>query len=91
MQTVQYAAYIASYKKARAMIVSALGDKPLRAIQFCRMRSEMWDKLHERYSGNTIKKQISVLTSPITMKLTKGKDMGDHVADMRATLTDSQE
>ena len=82
----EYAAYVTKVRKARAIIVNALGDKPLRAVQLCTLPKEMWAKLVERYAGKTVANQISVLTALMNLKAEKGTDMGDHVSSIESLV-----
>ena len=43
LEETEYAAYIAKCKKAWAIIVNPLGDKPVRSKQSCTLPSEMWE------------------------------------------------
>lgn len=43
--TTEYATWVTKAKKARAIILNSLGDKPLRAAHLCHLRSEMYTKL----------------------------------------------
>lgn len=44
----EHADYVRNFRKARAILVNALGDKPLRHVQNCNSPAEMWAKLRER-------------------------------------------
>ena len=81
-----YASYASKVRKERAVVVNALGDKPLRGVQLCNMPSEMWLKLWERYAGKTVANQVSVLTTLMNLKATKDTVMDDHVAQMESLI-----
>lgn len=82
----EYAVYATKVRKARAIIVNALGDKPLRAVQLCETPAEMWRKLYERYAGKTVANQLSVLTTLMNLKLERHQDVGDHVAELEGLV-----
>ena len=79
--------YETSLKKARAVIVSALGDRPLRAIQSCRSLAEMWDKLKERYASTSNSTKISVLTTLMNKRCDVQCDIQNHVSEMESMFS----
>ncbi len=79
-------AYVAKCRKARAIVVTALGDKPLRAIQSAASPAEMWKKLHERYAASTTANKIAVLTNLMNKRYHSGKDMGEHLSEMESMM-----
>lgn len=38
-------------EKELSIIIPALEDKPLKAVQLCKTAELMWELLHERYNG----------------------------------------
>lgn len=82
----EYAAHVTKVRKARAIIVNALGSKPLRVVQLCTMPKDMWGKLVERYAGKAVPNQTSVLTAPMNLKGGKGTDMGNHVSSIESLV-----
>ncbi len=77
-------AYVAKCRKARAIVMTALGDKPLRAIQSAASPAKMWKKLHERYAASTTANKIAVLTNLMNKRYRSGKDMGEHLSKWKA-------
>lgn len=69
-------------KWATAGIVSAIGDKLLRATQDCETAAEAWEKLQYRYSGKLIISKLAVLNNLLIMKLKGNDEMGDHLAQL---------
>ena len=78
------AAYEINLRRARAIIVTSLGDKPLRAIQSCEKPSEMFTKLNKRYAASTTASKIAVMTSLINKRYEEGKDMGEYLSEMES-------
>ncbi len=78
------AAFKAKCRKARAIIVTALGDKPLRAIQSPSMPSEMWLKLRERYASNTTSNKIAVLTALMNTRYDARSEIGEHLSELES-------
>lgn len=81
-KTTKYKKFVVSTKKARVIIVNALGEKPIRVVQSCELLSNMWAELHERYSEGIMANQIIVHSALMNLKLEKGKHMGDYVPEM---------
>ena len=76
----EYKIYLDKIRKARAVIVMALGDRPLRAVQTAEGPMEMWSKLHERYAGSTTASKIGVLTTLMNTRYESGEDIRDYIA-----------
>lgn len=71
-------------ERALSIIISALGDNPLRAIQHCESAKEAWDKLESRYAGRTIMNKLGSLNTLLSMNLGTDTEMGDHVSLMES-------
>ncbi len=80
----ELAAFKIKRRKARAIIATALGDKPLRAIQSASMPSEMWVKLRDRYASNTTSNKIAVLTSLMNKRYDRRSDIGEHLSELES-------
>lgn len=76
-----YSAYLKKARKARAILVMGLGNKPLRVVQNSADPYTMWSKLHERYAATTTANKISVLTNLMNMRYIPGKDMGEYLCE----------
>lgn len=77
-------AYVQKQKKARALIVNALGDSPLRAIQSCITPDEMWKKLIERYASSATSNKISVMTSLMNSRYDGKNEIAEHISQMES-------
>ncbi len=73
------------------MIVTALGDKPLGAIQSGSMLSEMWVKLRKPYASNTTSNKIAMLTSLMNKRFDRRSDIGEHCQNCRTCSIASPE
>lgn len=82
-----YLEYARKVRKAKSILVNALGDKPLRTIQGCSTPAEMWWKLKDRYASTSITNQIQVMTTLMNLKYLVGKDMGDHISEMESYVS----
>lgn len=80
--TSAYTTYAEKVSMARAIIVTALGDKPLRVIQNSPSPKEMWDKLRARYEAATTANKINLLTALVNTRYESGKDLGDYFAEL---------
>ena len=79
--------YMRNLRKARTIIITALGDKPLRAVRSATDPSSMWKKLHERYAASTTASKIAVLTSLIRMRYTAEQDMGEYLSQLESLFS----
>lgn len=80
----QYAAYVLKCRKARALILMALGDSPLRVIQFAAGKEDMWRKFYERHAAKTTASKIIVLTSLMNKRHDPSKDMGKYLSQLES-------
>lgn len=71
-------------RKARAIIINALGDKPLRVVQTATGPKDMMEKLSERYAASTTANKIAVLTSLIHTRYDREKNMGEYLSEMES-------
>lgn len=78
------AAHTKKVRKARAIIINSLGDKPLRAVQSATDPRDMMTKLVERYAASTTANKIAVLTNLIHTRYESGKDMGEYLSEMES-------
>jgi hypothetical protein len=68
--------------KAVAIIVSSLGDRPLRAVVGVRGDPrEMWRRLHVRYAGASSSTKVSLYETVANKRLKKGGNMLNHIAE----------
>eukprot|EP00171_Calliarthron_tuberculosum_P013812 IDg13812t1 len=79
-----YRKFVQDSKCAREIIISILGDRPLRAIQSSTTPNDMWVKLRERYASTTHNNKIIVLRTLINKRLQESKDMGDHISELES-------
>lgn len=78
----EYTLYTEKCRMARAVIVTSLGDKPLRVIQNAKTPEEMWKKLNARYEAASTANKINLLTSLINIRYQSAKDMGDFISEL---------
>ena len=78
------AVYQRKLRKARAIIITSLGDKPLRVVQSVEHPKEMVQKLIERYAASTTANKIAVMTSLIHTRYDGVKDMGEYISEMES-------
>jgi len=78
----EYLTYLDRERKAKAIIITALGNKPLRVIQSVESPSEMWVKLGDRFAAATTANKIAVLSAFMNKRYESGKDMGEYLADI---------
>ena len=71
-------------KKAKAIIVTSLGDKPLRVVQSAKSPAGMLKKLNDRYAASTTANRIAVLTTLIKTRYDSAKDMGEYLSEMES-------
>lgn len=70
-------------KKAAAIIVTALGDKPLRAVQkHWKNPSEMWKKLCATYGSITTSNKLSLLIEAFSKRKSSKESMVDHIEEL---------
>lgn len=75
-------------KRAVALMVLALGDKPLKAVQkYSKDPKEMWTKLTGRYAGKTTSNKLSLMNEIFSRKLEHGESISDHIAELELSFT----
>ena len=77
-----FAKYEQKKRKAKAIIVTSLDDKPLRVVQSAKTPAEMMQKLTDRYAASTTANRIAVMTSLINTRYDGIKDMGEYLSEM---------
>lgn len=50
-------------QKTLSIIISALGQNPLRAIQECETIYSVWQELHHRYAGKSVINKLNALNN----------------------------
>jgi hypothetical protein len=74
------AEFAAARKKAAAIIINGLGDKPLRVVvSHRRDPALMIFKLNERYASSTLSTRMSLISELYTISNVRNKDMGEYV------------
>jgi gag-polypeptide of LTR copia-type len=74
------AEFAAARKKAAAIIINGLGDKPLRVVvSHRRDPALMIFKLNERYASSTLSTCMSLISELYTLSYVRNKDMGEYV------------
>jgi gag-polypeptide of LTR copia-type len=74
------AEFAPSGKKAAAIIINGLGDKPLRVVASHRRDPAlMIFKLNERYASYTLSTRMSLISELYTLSYVLNKDMGEYV------------
>ena len=74
------AEFSAARKKAAAIIINGLGDKPLRVVVAHRKDPAlMLIKLNERYASSTLSTRMSLISELYTLSYVRNKDMGEYV------------
>lgn len=63
-----------------SLVISALGDSSLRAVQLCKTARDAWEILHKMYAGNTFMSRIGVLSNILNIKPKKEVQLSDHIA-----------
>ena len=81
-----YEKFLLNSKKAKAIMVQALGDRALRSVQTARSPLEMWTKLQQRYAAQTNCSKISILSGLMNKRYKPGTDMSDHVAELESDV-----
>lgn len=74
-------------EKAMTIIITALGDNPLRAVQECLTAKAVWNKLQGRYAGQSMVNKLSVLNTLLNMILKKSSNMRDHIAILESQFS----
>lgn len=69
-----------STQKALSIMISALGDNPLKAIQECETTYSALQKLHHIYAGRSFINQLSALKHLLSYSYNADVDMADHIA-----------
>lgn len=64
----QYSVSDENSRMEKAVVVTALGDRPLRAMQSAGCRSEMWTKLSFRYAGTSTAGKIGMLSNLVNTR-----------------------
>lgn len=64
------------------LIISALDEKPLRAVRHCTTTKDACDKLQTRYASKTFMTILGVLKSLLNIRLKRGEQLDDHIARM---------
>lgn len=80
----EYKTFLKQSRQARSIIVQALGDRPLRAVQSENSVRQMWTKLFDRCASTKQHNKIIVLAILINMKLKSPNDISDHVSRMES-------
>ena len=78
--------YSSDCRKARSILVSALGDRALRGIQTLTCPKEMWTSLQERYASRSNNSRIVTLTNLLNKKLRPNQSIGDHISEFESLL-----
>ena len=78
------AKYEQKKRKAKAIIVTSLGDKPLRVVQSAKTPSEMIKKLTDRYAASTTANRIAILTTLMNTRHDIAKDIGEYLSEMES-------
>lgn len=74
--------------KARSIIINALGDRPLKAVQKHSANPlQMWEKLTERYAGQTTSNKLMTLNETFSKILHPGDSIQDHIGDLEVCFT----
>lgn len=83
----EYKIYLEKVRKARAIIIMALDNKPLRAMQTDKGPKEMWIKLQDRYATCTTANKIGVMSTLMNTCHEEASDMGGYVAKLETLFT----
>ena len=85
------AAYSAACKKAAAIIINGLADKPLRVVVSHRKDpAKMMEKLNERYASSSFSTRMSLMSELHNMSYVRNADMAEFV-DSYTSLLDRLE
>lgn len=63
-----------------SIIVPVPEENPLRVVQETEKSKNVWDKLDERYNGETVIEKLTVLQNLLNRKHIKNRSMGYHIA-----------
>jgi gag-polypeptide of LTR copia-type len=81
------AEFSAGRKKAAAIIINGLGDKPLRVVVSHRREPALMIlKLNERYASSTLSTRMSLISELYTLSYVRNKDMGEYVGTYTSLL-----
>lgn len=67
-------------KKPLALIVPAVEENPVRAVEEFETAKEVWEKLQERYAGKSVIKKLGISNKLFNMTYDREARVGDHVA-----------
>lgn len=67
-------------KKAMAIVITGLGDSPLRATQECQSGKDAKHKLRIRYARKSTINEVSLLKNLLNSKLGRNTQISDHVS-----------
>ena len=74
-------------KRAKALLVSCLGDKPLRTVQsLSDSPAKMREKLEEIFATKSSASRIMFMSCLFTYKYFPGNDMGDHIDELDSMM-----
>ena len=74
--------------KAAALLVMALGNRPLKVVQkWADDPKILWDKLVARFASKTTSTKLMLLNEVFNLRFTAGSSMSDHVADLELSFT----
>ena len=72
-------------KKARALLINSLGDRPLRAVQKSKASpKEMWIRLHDRYATSSPASRIQLHMTLHSMKPKPHEDISDFIENFES-------
>jgi hypothetical protein len=83
----EFAEFAATRKKAAAIIINGLGDKPLRVVVAHRKDPALTIiKLDKRYASSTLSTRISLISELCTLYYVRSKDMGEYVDTYKSLI-----
>ena len=82
------AAFAKLKAKATALLILALGNRPLKAVQKHEGDpATMWTKLTSRYASKTTSTKLMLLNEVFNQKYLGGTSLADHIADLELGFT----
>lgn len=71
---------------AKAMIVTALGGRPLRVVQSALSPAGMWNRLTFRHARSSTANKRDVLISLMNKRYGFGEDIGNYLAELETSV-----
>lgn len=74
-------------EEALSLIISALANKPLRAVQSCSTAEDAWEKLQSGYAGKAFYNKVGVLNGILNLNFKRKLKTGDHLSKLQTSFS----